>query len=387
MWDRLTAEERDWKDRCRAFAAECIRPWVAACDRENRFPKEAHQAAHERRMINTGFPEALGGQGMPPRCLVIGGEELAAVCSPTAFTIGFNHGALRPVLLAGTAAQQQQFVGQLLREGRYASLAMSEPGRSGSNLMDVATRAERTNHGWVVSGEKCMVGNGCVADLFIVLADTWEGGRRTGLSFFAVPKCEEVEVGPNAEKIGFRCLTTPTVTFRAVEVSEDNLIGKAGDAEWTLMRTLDYIRFGGAAVLLGITVGALREALPWIESRRVFPGEPLVRKSHIQLLLGDVMAEARMVRMMLWDAADRLGSGAPCSIETATAKLRASRLAVRATNELVQMMGWEGIDARAGIEKRLRDARVTTIYEGSSEIQLFNLCRELRRSIREHGDV
>lgn len=385
MWDLLSEEERAWKETCRAFAEEVIAPWSRVCDRENRFPAEVHAEAYARGLMNTCFPTELGGAGRSFRSMAVGGEELAAVCAPIAFTMGFNHGALRPVLHAGRPAQRQRFVADLIARRGYASLCLTEPEVSGSHLLAIGSQATRDGDGWRLSGTKCMVGNGCVAELFLVLARTEVGGQEQGLSFFAVPRGDGVEVGPNTDKLGFRAVTTPEVRFREVALGDEHLIGEVGQAEQILLETLDFIRFGGAAVILGVVVGALRDAVPWLEERRVAPGEPLIAKSDVQLALGHLFAEVQAVRHLMWRAADLLDQGRPCSTETACAKYLASELAVRATNELAQLHGWRGVDGECSISKRLRDARATTIYEGTSQLQRLNLCRELRRSIRRGG--
>ncbi len=394
MWDLLSPAELEWKAVCRRFAAEAIAPRAREYDERNDFPRAVHERARapEWGLLNTAIPEALGGRGMTHRALVVGGEELAAACAPIAFTMGFNHGALRPVLEAGTEEQKGRFVRDLVGRGGYAAIALTEEGTSGSNLLaEVATRAVSTPGGYSIRGAKCMVGNGAVADLFVVLADTVVDGRRRGPSFFVVPRgAEGVRVGPNPLKIGFRALTTPTVHLDDVEVPPENVLGAVGGAEDVLLRSLDYIRFGGASVILGIAVGALRDVVPWVEERRVYPGEPLVAKSHVQLDLADLYTQVQLVRLMLWRAADLLDAGKPCSTETSMAKLAASRLAVEATNRVVQMHGWRGLvadDDRFRAEKRLRDARVTTVYEGTSEVQLLHIFRELRRSAQAGGDL
>ncbi len=384
-WALLTPEELAWKETCRAFAEEVIRPAAPVCDRENRFPAEVHEAAWARGLMHPCLPRALGGGGRSWRSLAVGGEELAAVCAPTAFTLGFNHGALRPVLHAGDEAQRARFVTDLLARRGYASLCLTEPDASGSNLLAVRALARADGDGWVLSGTKCMVGNGTVAELFLVLADTEERGRRRGPSFFAVPRGPGVRIGPNTDKLGFRCVPTPTVAFEDVRLDAGCLVGAPGQAEQVLLETLDFIRFGGAAVILGIVVGALRDLVPWLEARRVAPDEPLVAKSDVQLTLGGLYAEVQAVRLLMWRAADLLDQGRPCATETAAAKYLASELAVRATNACAQLYGWRGVDGDWPAAKRLRDARATTIYEGTSQVQQLGLARALRRSVRAGG--
>jgi alkylation response protein AidB-like acyl-CoA dehydrogenase len=387
MWGLLSAEERAWKATCRAFAEEVIAPWAPVCDRENRFAREVHDEAYARGLMNACFSTELGGGGRSFRMLAVGGEELAAVCAPIAFSMGFNHGALRPVVHAGTEAQQERFVRDLLGRRGYASLCLTEPDASGSNLLAVESRAVRQGDGWRLSGTKCMVGNGTEAELFLTLARTEVDGREQGLSFFAVPRGDGVEVGENTDKLGFRAVTTPEVRFTDVALGDVHLIGEVGAAEQILLETLDFIRFGGAAVILGVVVGALRESVPWLEQRRVAPNDPLISKTNVQLALGRIYAEVQAVRHLMWRAADLLDRGRPCSNETACAKYMASELAVRATNELAQLHGWRGVDGDYAISKRLRDARATTIYEGTSQVQQLNLCRALRRSIRQGGNL
>jgi alkylation response protein AidB-like acyl-CoA dehydrogenase len=301
--------------------------------------------------------------------------------------MGFNHGALQPVLHAGTDAQKQRFVKELLERRGYAALCLTEPDASGSDLMAVSTTARRTDDGWILNGSKAMVGNGVEAELFLVLADVEDGGRRRGPTFFAVPRTEGVEVGDNTDKLGFRCVTTPTLRFKDVVLTDEHVIGDVGQAELILLSTLDFIRFGGASVILGIVVGGLRHIVPWLEQRRVTGGVPLINKSDVQITLGRIHAEVQVVRMLMWRAADLLDQGKPCSVETAVAKFKGSELAVEATGHFVQMLGWRGIDNDYPAHKRLRDARVTTIYEGTSQIQLLNLFRELRRSIHTGGNL
>lgn len=385
MWGLLSADELAWKETCRTFAEEVIRPRVRVCDEENRFPREVIEAAHERGLMNICFPVELGGAGKTFRTMAVGGEELAAVCAPTAFIMGFNHGALRPVLHSGTEEQRERFVKELLAKRGAAALCLTEAGASGSNLLAVESLARKTERGWVLSGEKCMVGNGTEASLYLTLAQTEVDGRRRGLSFFAVPRTDAVEVGENTDKLGFRCVPTPTVAFREVELEDVHLIGAVGQAEQILLETLDFIRFGGASVILGIVVGGLRDVVPWLEERRVVPDDPLISKSDVQMKLGGIHAEVQAVRHVMWRAADLLDAGQPCSTETAVAKYLASELAVRASNTFAQLYGWRGVDAEYPAAKRLRDARATTIYEGTSQVQQLNIFRALRRSIHMGG--
>lgn len=366
----------DWRSHCAAFAAEEIAPVAARYDQENCFPAAVHEAAHRWGILSSDLPTRLGGGGRSDIDAVVGAEVLATACAPIAFTIGFNRGALHPLLAAGTPEQQDRFAGSLIRQRRYAALCLTEPDSSGSNLMGLSTTATRTARGWVISGEKSMVGNGGVASLFLVLARTVVDGQTRGLTFFAVPRGKGVFVGENTNKLGFRAVETPPVRFEAVEVDDRHRIGVTGSGTAIMMDTLDAIRVGGAAVILGIVAGALSDALPWVASRQVYGGS-LMSKSHIQLTLGGLYSRLELVRGMVQTAAQKRQSGQPYGHEAAIAKLEAAKLATEATSEISQMFGWRGIDGNYPISKRLRDARQTTIFEGTSEVQKLNLFHKL----------
>jgi alkylation response protein AidB-like acyl-CoA dehydrogenase len=244
------------------------------------------------------------------------------------------------------------------------------------------TRAERVPGGYLLRGEKCMTGNGTVASIFAVLADARKGDTRLGPTIFAVPRGPLVHVSENTDKLGFRCLPTPSVTFNDVFVAEENVIGEVGGAVPVLLDSLDYMRFGGGIVILGLVDGALSEIIPWLESRHVYGGERLLDTSHVQITLGRLIAQRHALDTLLYAVADKLEHQLPCSERAATLKLLTAELAVETTAATMQLHGWRGIDAREGTQKRFRDARQTTIYEGTSEIQAMNLFRSYVRSQR-----
>lgn len=372
----------DYVARCGVFAREVIAPLYRRYDAENVFPAAIHDEARARGLLNAAFPTDLGGQGLSFSTLARGGRLMARVCAPTTFSMGFNHGSLRPVMYCGTSEQRQVFVRDLLARGGYASWCMTEAGVSGSNLMGITTRAERTARGWVITGDKVMTGNGAVADLFFVLADAWDGGRRFGPTVFAVPRGEGVVVSDNHDKLGFRCLTTVDVSCRAVEVPDTHVIGEVGGGLPVIVDSLDFMRFGGGIVILGLIEGALLDVLPWLEEREVYGGVRLVDDSHVQITYGRLLAEARAVERLLFDVADALDEGRPVPTETATLKLLGSDLALRVTATAMETWGWRGVDGRFDAQKRFRDARQTSIYEGTNDILAMNVFRAFLREQR-----
>lgn len=373
----LSSQEQALVRRCREFAQQVIAPAYRRYDEENRFPDEVHQAARRWELLDLAFPTELGGRGISHRAAMLCGESLASVCAPIAMTLGYNRGTLHPVLVAGTAAQKQRMVRDLLARGGHAALCVTEEDRSGSVLVAPGTNARRSGSRWILSGRKCMVGNGTVADLFIVMADAIVDGERRGPTLFAVPRGTGVTVGPNSNKLGFRALPTPSATFEDIELDNDAVIGQVGGANAAMVPALELMRVDTGAVILGIAVGALGDAVPWLTQRRVDGNEPLIAKSHVQLQLGELYAQLAAARMVLWRAATLLDEGRPSAVESCVAKLLCAQVAVRATAEISQMFGWRGIDAGFPIQKRFRDAQETSIFEGTSDIQRLTLYRDL----------
>ena len=380
MVDASTIES-DYLGRCTDFAKEVISAHFREYDTLNCFPKKIHEAAYDWGLMNAGFPKELGGQGISHRTIAIAGIEMARVCAPTTFSLGFNHGSLRPILHAGTGWQRRVFIEELLESRRYASWCMTESDVSGSNLMNIRSRAEKVDGGWQLNGRKVMTGNGTAAHLFLFLADAWEDGKRIGLSVFAVPKAAGVEVGENTLKLGFRCVPTPDVNFNQVFVSDSHLIGKAGAGFLILLDALDYMRLGGGIVSAGIAVGAIDDVMPWVEEREVYGGVRLSEQSHVQIKIGRLLAEITGLRMLVERVSSYIDQGRDISREAASVKLMGSELAMRATDTVLQLHGWRGVDSRFTIEKRFRDARQTAIYEGTNEILAMNL---FRRRLQEH---
>jgi alkylation response protein AidB-like acyl-CoA dehydrogenase len=317
--------------------------------------------------------------------LALGGRVLARACAPMAFSMLFNHGALRPVLFAGTAAQRERLVKDTLARGGYASWCMTEKDVSGSNLLAIKTRAQRRAGAWTLRGDKCMTGNGAVASVFFVLADAWDGEERLGPTIFAVARGPGVVVGDNTDKLGFRCLPTVDVSFQDVLLGDDDVIGAPGDGLGVLVDSLDMMRFGGGIVTLGLVEGALLDLLPWLEEREVYGGVRLVDDTHAQVSLGRLVAESVGLENLLMRAAALLDAGQSIAREASALKLLGSELAQRATAEAMQWHGWRGIDGRYPTQKRFRDARQTSIYEGTNDILAMGLFRSWVRAQRERA--
>ncbi len=371
----MTDAELDYIETCRRFADEVIAPAVRRYDELNRFPAEIHETAAKWGLSYAGFDPEHGGRGLSHLTLAHAGLEMAQVCAPITFTLAFDLGSLRPVLIAGSTEQRQRWVTDLIARGGHASWCMTEPDSSGSDLLSMATRATRVDGGWVLEGHKCMVGMGTVAEVFFVLAEAFDGDRHIGPTIFAVPRGPGVEVDPNPPKIGFRCLPTPDIKFRGARVGDDAVIGGVGRGLSVLLDSLAYMRLGGGVVILGIVRGALLEVAPWLAERRVYGDRRLGDESHVQVTVGRLLARLKAAESLLFECAAALDAG-DAPVESLTAlKLVAADLAIDATSAAAQLWGWRGVREDYDATKRLRDARQTSIYEGTSEVLAMNLYR------------
>lgn len=375
MTRQLTEEEQAFVEACRDFARQVIGPLAHRWDEENAFPAEVHEEAARWGLTYAGFPRELGGRGLSHLAMAKGGLEMARICAPTTFTLAFDQGALRPAMVAGTPEQRDRLVRDLIAVKGHASWCMTEPDSSGSNILAQKTRATRVEGGWAIDGDKCMVGMGTVASVFFVLADAWDEEQRLGPTIFAVPKEAGVEVGPNPLKIGFRCLPTPDVHFRGVRVPDDAVIGTPGKGLPILLDSLDYMRLGGGVVILGIVRGALDDLGPWLDERPVYGEQRLGDTSHVQITVGRLLARATAVETLLFEAAESLDAQRPARETLAALKLLAADLALETTQTAAQLFGWRGVREDYSAAKRLRDARQTSVYEGTSEIMAMNLYR------------
>ncbi|MFT4043324.1 MAG: acyl-CoA dehydrogenase family protein [Gordonia sp. (in: high G+C Gram-positive bacteria)] len=362
---------------CRRFAEESLKPGFAQYDRENRFADELYEQATAQGLTNVVVPLEAGGLGLPMRALIDGGLVMSRVCAPITFSIFFNNGALRPILLGGTS-ELKTSVAEFLGAGKRVSLCLTEES-SGTDLLALGTRAEYTAGQWLISGRKAMVGNGTHAHLYVTLADAVVNGRSQGPTFFAIPReSAGLSVSENTDKLGFRAVPTPTVTFDRVSVDDAQVIGPVGNGLPLLFNTLQFMRVGGGVVMLGITEGATDDAMEWVTTRKIRNGV-LSDASHIQIALGKLIARSTAVDTLIRHAASLLEDGLPCERQSASAKLTAAELSVDATAAVVQMHGWRGIDNSFPIQKRYRDARQTTIFEGTTELQAINLFHRHRK--------
>ncbi len=375
----LTEEQRSVQELARKFARTEMLPHAAACDREARFPEEIYRKAWELGLMNLNVPSEYGGSGLGllDQALIV--EELAHACAGMTTSIIANCLALEPLLLGGTEEQKRRVLGPFCASYHLASFCLTEPA-GGSDAGGVQTRARRDGDQYVIDGEKCFITNGPHAALFTVFTTIDPTLRHRGITAFFVPReTEGVIPGKDEEKMGHRASSTSTVRFDNARVPVEARLGAEGDGFSLAMRTLDHTRTPIGALATGIAQAAIDYAADYALKRRSF-GKPIAEHQAIQFKLANMAQDVHAARLLTWYSAWLIDQGRPASLESSIAKCFASDAAMRVANEALQIFGGYGYMKDYPVEKLLRDAKLTQIYEGSNEIQRIVIARELLTS-------
>jgi len=370
----LTQSQRLIRDAARDFSQREVAPRAPDLDREKTFPADLVARMSEMGFMGIAVPEALGGAGGDrlSEALVI--EEISRACASTG-TIMAAHNSLvcEPILVFGTAAQKEAFLRPLARGERLGCFALTEPG-SGSDAAALTAAARRDGDGWVLKGTKRFITNGAEADVCILLATTDRAKGQKGLCAFVVEK-EEFEVARVEEKMGLHATSCAELIFDC-RVPADRLLGEEGQGFAIAMEALDGGRITVGAQAVGIARAALEESIAYSRERRTF-GTPIGGRQAIQFMIADMAAEIDAARLLTHRAAVLKDQGKPYGREAAMAKLYASEAAMRAATKNVQIHGGYGYVKEFPAERHFRDARITEIYEGTSEIQRMVIARSL----------
>jgi len=374
----LSPEAESLRDMARKFARTEMAPHAAECDRTARFPEEIYRKAHALGLMNLNVPAELGGSGlsMLDQCVIV--EELAYACGGMTTSIIANCLALEPIILGGTPEQQRRFLEPFCASYHLASFALTEPS-GGSDAGALRTRARRDGDSYVLEGEKCFITNAPHASLFTVFATVDPSLRHRGVTAFVVPRTAEgVVPGKDEEKMGHRASSTSTVRLEKVRVPvADRLLGD-GDGFSLAMRTLDQTRTPIGALATGIAQAALDHAARYALKRETF-GKPIAEHQAIQIKLANMAQAVRASRLLTWQAAWTIDGGGKGTLESSIAKCFASDAALQVADEAIQTFGGYGYMKEYPVEKLLRDAKLTQIYEGANEIQRSVIARELLR--------
>jgi butyryl-CoA dehydrogenase len=365
----LTPEQKLIRDTARELSQREIAPHAAQIDRSHEFPRKIFARLGEMGLLGIMMPEAWGGAGMDALSYVLAMEEVARACASTSVIMSVQSSLVSaPILAAGNDAQRARWLPDLAAGRKVGCFALSEP-EAGSDAKAQKTRAVRAGAGWILNGTKNFITNAPVADLALVFATTDPTKRSHGISAFLVPTSTPgFKVGPPDDKLGIRGAPSAQIFLTDCTVDDDARLGPEGDGFKVALRALDGGRIGIAAQALGIARAAFEDAVAYARERKTF-GQPIAEHQAIQFKLADMRTEIDAARMLLWRAAVTKDSGRAYATEASMAKLFASEVANRAAKEAVQIFGGYGYLADFPVERHFRDAKITEIYEGTSEIQ------------------
>ncbi|WP_323029963.1 acyl-CoA dehydrogenase family protein [Castellaniella sp.] len=375
---QLSPEQEAIRTLARTFAAREIAPRAAEADRSRTFPETVHQQARALGLTSVTLPESVGGGGLGCLELVLVTEALCHGCLGIGTALCIDALATAPILLAGTQAQRDRYLGAAAR-GARASFALTEPD-AGSDVAGIRTRAERTADGYRLSGTKIWISNANLAEFFVVFARTGPEPGHRGLSAFIVPRDSPgLTVGPPLGKLGQRCAPTCEVFLDQVPVAPDQRLGEEGGGFALAMRVFDHSRPMVAAFGVGLIERCLDESLAYA-CQRASMGKRLIEHQAIAHKLAEMRMKLEAARLLTYQAAWRLDQGLPGTLEASAAKAFAADAAMWAATEAIQIFGGMGYSTEYPVEKLFRDAKVLQIYEGTSEIQRNIIARELQRA-------
>ncbi|MFI8189922.1 acyl-CoA dehydrogenase [Streptomyces sp. NPDC085946] len=372
------SEEHDMlRDAVRALAEAKIAPHAAAVDEEARFPQEAHDALVANDLHAVHVPEEYGGSGADALATVIVIEEVARVCASSSLIPAVNKLGSLPVILSGSEALKKKYMAPLAKGEGMFSYCLSEP-EAGSDAAGMKTRAVRDGDHWVLNGVKRWITNAGVSEYYTVMAVTDPEKRSRGISAFVVEKSDPgVSFGAPEKKLGIKGSPTREVYLDNVRIPADRMIGAEGTGFATAMKTLDHTRITIAAQALGIAQGALDYAKGYVKERKQF-GKPIADFQGIQFMLADMAMKISAARALTYQAAAASERGdADLTYLGAAAKCFASDVAMEVTTDAVQLLGGYGYTRDYPVERMMRDAKITQIYEGTNQVQRIVMARNL----------
>jgi butyryl-CoA dehydrogenase len=365
----LTEEQRLLLKSVREFAEAEVKPLAKEIDETGRFPRETFKKAAELGLTGITMPESHGGAGMDHVCYEIVIEEISRVCASTGTILSVQNSLYcDPIHRFGTEEQKKKFLPPFARGEKIGCYALTEP-QAGSNAAALATKAVRKGDRYVVNGTKAWITNGGAADAAIVYVNTQPEKGEKGITALIVEKgTPGFAVGKEEKKLGVHATACTELSFTDCEVPAENRIGQEGEGYKVALSTLDGGRIGIAAQATGIAQGAFEAALSYAQQRQAF-GHPISDFQAIQFMLADMATEIDAARLLARRAAWKQDSGARFTMEASIAKLFASEMATRVTHKAIQIHGGYGYSREYPVERAYRDARITEIYEGTSEIQ------------------
>ncbi len=375
--EALYADEYEsLRDSVRALADKKIAPFAKAVDEEARFPQEAFDALQSADLAAAHVPSEFGGQGADALATVIIIEEVARVCGSASLIPAVNKLGSVPVLLAGNTDQKKKYLTQLVA-GHGFSYCLSES-EAGSDAAAMKTKAVRDGNDWIISGSKKWISNAGFSDFYTVLVQTDPALGAKGITAFIVEKSDAgVSFGAHEKKMGFRGSPTREVYFDNVKISDDRRLGEIGTGFALAMKTLDHTRITIAAQALGIAQGAFEVAEKYAHERKQF-GKEIFDFQGVQFMLADMAMNIAAARQLTYAAAVKSERGeGDLTFFSAAAKCFASDVAMKVTTDAVQVLGGYGYVTDYPVERMMRDAKLTQIYEGTNQVQRVVMARHL----------
>ncbi len=374
---QLSEEQVMFRQVVRSFAENELKPKSAEIDEQASFPTELIHVMAEMGLLGLVAPEEYGGVEVDALSAAIAIEEIGRVCGSTGLSIAAHTGlGCFPIVRWGTAEQKERWLPVLAAGEALGALCLTEP-NAGSDLQGTTTRARKTDTHWLLEGVKAWITNAGLSQVMVVFAETDASAGNRGYSMFLVETDRPgVTIHPKEKKMGVRGSPTHQVSFDAVQIPLDNLLGVEGQGLQQTLETLDGGRISIGALALGIAQGALEEAIGYAKQRISF-GKAISKYQAIQWMLADAGAEIDAARLLVYRAAWLKDQGGRYSREAAIAKLFASEMAERVTRNAIQILGSYGYSRDYPVERMYRDARLMTIGEGTSEIQRLVIARYL----------
>jgi butyryl-CoA dehydrogenase len=366
----LTEEHRMIRDTTRDFAKSEVEPKAAELDKTSRWPSELVSRLGELGLLGVAIPTEHGGAGLDALSYAIAMEEISAACASTGVIMSVNNSLYcDPVSKFGTPSQKERWLAPYAAGKKLGCFGLTEP-MSGSDAQTMATNAVKKGDKWVINGSKNWITNGPHADTIIVFAvsERAPSGKVKHTAFLVDRGTAGYSQEKPDHKLGIHAAHSCTVFFENVELSDEHRLGGEGEGFKVAMHTLDGGRIGIASQALGIARAAFDKATAYAKERKSF-GKPIAEHQAIAFMLADMATEIDAARLLIWRAASLKDKGVRHSAESAMAKLYASEMATRVTHKAIQIHGGYGYSQEFPLERHYRDARITEIYEGTSEIQ------------------
>ena len=365
----LTEEQKLLRQTVREFANSEVKPLARENDETGRFPRETFRKAAEIGLTGVAVPEEEGGAGFDHVAYSIVIEEISRVCASTGVILSVQNSLFcDPIHRFGTEEQKKKFLIPFASGEKIGCYALTEP-QAGSNAAALRTVAVRRGNNYVVNGTKAWITNGGAADAAIVYVNTQPEKGEKGITALVIERnTPGYKVGKEEKKLGINATACTELSFTDCEVPVENRIGAEGEGYKVALSTLDGGRIGIASQAVGIAQGAFDASLAYAKERQAF-GHPIADFQAIQFMLADMATEIAAARLLARKAAWKQDSGGRFSMEASIAKLFASEMATRATHKAIQIHGGNGYSREYPVERNYRDARITEIYEGTSEIQ------------------